>query len=115
IWRNVRLVQRAQDRTVQANDDTVVLADAGTPDTEAILRDAAVDEHLHATASTTAIRAVKEPYMLPRPLRSIAPSSFRVLANRSSPDTPNRLPQWFNGKLTRLSSDLHEEVLTIQP
>lgn len=115
IWRNVRLVQRAQDRTVQANDDTVVLADAGTPDTEAILRDAAVDEHLHATASTTAIRAVKEPYMLPRPLRSIVPSSFRVLANRSSPDTPNRLPQWFNGKLTRLSSDLDEEVLTIQP
>ncbi|WP_150119355.1 hypothetical protein [Enteractinococcus helveticum] len=114
-WRGVRLVQRAQDRTVQTNDDTVVLADAGTSGTEAILRVVAVDEHLHATASTTAIRAVKEPYMLPRPLRSIAPRSFRVLANRSSPDTPNRLPQWLNGKLTRLSEDITATSLTIQP
>jgi hypothetical protein len=115
IWRHTHLVPREQGRAVQTDDGTVALADAGTSGTEAILRDVAVDEHLHATASTTAIRAVKEPYMLPRPLRSIAPRSFRVLANRSSPDTPNRLPQWFNGKLTRLSSDLVDGVLTIQP
>lgn len=107
-WSNVQLQRRDAADVMQDFSETgvVELQDAVKHGvSERLWRDPSIDEMLQQGAGQMKVVAADEAYVLPDDLREIAPRSFRTLANQSSPDTPDRLPRWFNGKLTRLAND----------
>ncbi|GAA2036367.1 hypothetical protein GCM10009720_16170 [Yaniella flava] len=107
-WTNVQLQRRDVVDVMQdfGEAGVIELQDAGKYGVSELLwRDPSIDETLQQGAGQIEVVVADEAYALPGDLRSIAPRAFRSLANQSSPDTPDRLPRWFNGKLTRLASD----------